>query len=912
MSSMLHKAASPLLALPAAMSLGVGLAGPAAAQGVISTSRYAPVNLSNYGPGPVSITSGTTISSTGLAAVSGAAADTELANAGDVSASEGIGIDLGAGGGVANQSGGRITGVDAVRLDAGGTAANAASGYIGGSRYGVLVENQAGSVTNAGKIAAGYDGVSLNHGGQVANSAGGTITGGHIGVYTGYGLGSVANSGLITARTGDAVSLYTGGSLSNSAAGRIIGGYSGVYAGGDGSSIQNAGIISGPSFGVYLTGRSDVINDGTIAGGADGVIDVGAGGSVENSGLISGTSFGLKLAADADVVNSGTITGGGTGVKLGAGSRLTNEASGLIEGGSIGLQAGDNAVIGNAGTIRDNTEAGVMLGSGDTLGNTGAISGVTGILVNGGDTSIAETGMVASTMAGGDAIEIEGGADTLILGTGAVITGGIDGSGTNSEIALTGTGTLGSNITRFGAGSVLDVAQGADWTVSGHWNVASVVNAGTLQPGVLSLTGDFTQTSTGTMRVEVTPEGGSQLNVTGAVRLGGALVYVLAPGSYEPGSEDFLTATGGITGSFDNVTDSQSPQAQVEALAGLGQGGTLTVTRSFTVGPDDDALFADAGQAMALEAQQANDVLLAHAAGGGASPCPAAGVARNDGSTQAGIAGALASAFCGAGGWVEADGTDMNEAGGYGAETAGFLAGVDREVSGFGTRLGLAVGYDGTWLSDKSGGTENADTMRVGLYGAQPVGRFVLSGDFMDGFVTTNTNRATGAGGAVGRAHGNILSGAVQISRPITVAGAALLPSAGLRVASVSISGFDEAAQSAAFALRVGASGGASVQPYIRMAVSRDFVATSQVVITPQAGLGLVYETGNPGSGVETIAGDGSVFTAGAKRLDAAAGQMMAGIAAGRNDWSVFARYNAEVAGNWSSQTIEAALQVRF
>ena len=53
MSSMLHKAASPLLALPAAMSLGVGLAGPAAAQGVISTSRYAPVNLSNYGPGPV-------------------------------------------------------------------------------------------------------------------------------------------------------------------------------------------------------------------------------------------------------------------------------------------------------------------------------------------------------------------------------------------------------------------------------------------------------------------------------------------------------------------------------------------------------------------------------------------------------------------------------------------------------------------------------------------------------------------------------------------------------------------------------------------------------------------------------------------------------------------------------------------
>ena len=52
--------------------------------------------------------------------------------------------------------------------------------------------------------------------------------------------------------------------------------------------------------------------------------------------------------------------------------------------------------------------------------------------------------------------------------------------------------------------------------------------------------------------------------------------------------------------------------------------------------------------------------------------------------------------------------------------------------------------------------------------------------------------------------------------------------------------GFDETARLAAFALRVGTPGGASVQPYIRMAVSRDFITASQVVITPQAGLGPV------------------------------------------------------------------------
>jgi hypothetical protein len=39
---------------------------------------------------------------------------------------------------------------------------------------------------------------------------------------------------------------------------------------------------------------------------------------------------------------------------------------------------------------------------------------------------------------------------------------------------------------------------------------------------------------------------------------------------------------------------------------------------------------------------------------------------------------------------------------------------------------------------------------------------------------------------------------------------------------------------------------------------------------------------------------------------------LSAGIAAGRDNWSLFAHYTAYVSGNWTSQTAEAGLQVKF
>jgi len=957
-------AVSGLQALPLAVSAGLALTPPAAAQTTVQGNQASTVNLGNYASGQmVSITLGTTITvGSGDGVISQSAA--WLANAGQVSAADGVGIALGAGGtfgntgqvssetavqifggaGLVDNSGSIIGSLDAIRLDDGGTADNLASGLVSASRYGVVVRSAAGAVSNAGIITAGYDGISLDKGGSAVNQAGGTIFGGHIGVYTGNAQGSVQNAGQISATSGDAVSLYSGGSLVNTASGRLLGGYSGVYAGGNGASIQNAGLITGPDFGVYLTGASAVTNTGTISGGIDGIIAVGAHASLVNDGMIYGTSIGVRTAADSVIDNTGTISGGTTGVKLGADGTLTNAAGGLIQGGAIGLQAGNDDIINNAGRILDNTQAGIVLGNGDSLTNSGSIGGVTGILVTGSDTSIANTGVITATGTNGDAILLQGDGDTLELGTGSEINGAIAATGVQESITLAGTGTLTSDITGFGGTGALAIAQNADWTASGNWAVAQVTNDGTFQPGIigtpLSLTGNFTQNADGTMQVYVTPGASTEFQVTGSVALAGALHYVLAPGSYEPTEETFLTASGPVTGAFTSVTETggqtqsqpqtqqtQQPasqqaaqqnqstgptapaasntgnQAAPLALQTVGHSETLLVTQNFVVAPEYDTLFAQAAQAMTLDAERNADDLLGHATGAASPGCPAAA---NAGTGAANIAQALGAGFCKAGGWIEATGTQLNAAG-YSAQTAGFLAGIDHTLA-TGTRIGAAIGYDSDRLTT---GAATANTMRLGLYAAQPLGRLILAASLEDGLVSQTTARNTGAGTAAGKTSGNSLAAALQISRPASLGPLTLTPAAGLRISQINLGSFAETATQSAFALHAGGLNNTAIQPYLRLSLAGNFTTTSNITLTPAASIGVATQTGgNPATTL--TAADGTTFTTTATRLNPTSAELSAGLTASRANWSLTLRYTATTAGNWTAQTAEGALLVRF
>jgi outer membrane autotransporter protein len=329
----------------------------------------------------------------------------------------------------------------------------------------------------------------------------------------------------------------------------------------------------------------------------------------------------------------------------------------------------------------------------------------------------------------------------------------------------------------------------------------------------------------------------------------------------------------------------------------------LVVTRNFVVAPADDALFAETSQAMALDAQRAGDDLLAHASGS-AAPCVSGTLPGG-----ANIATALASGFCQAGGWVEATGTKFNAANAYGASNTGFLAGIDRQAGI--AKLGVAVGYDETSLNDKAAGKASVDTMRIGLYGALPLGGLMLTGDVIDGLATSMTTRQTGAGAARAREAGNVLGGAMQLAMPISFHGISLVPAAGVRFADVRMGGFSETAADPAFAVTAPASGGFSAQPFLRMAVSESFVTASQVVFTPAASLGVTYQTG-AGGNARVESRDGTGFATRAAALDGVAGEAMVGMTASRGDLSLSATYSAQVAGNWSSQSVQAALEVKF
>jgi uncharacterized protein with beta-barrel porin domain len=343
------------------------------------------------------------------------------------------------------------------------------------------------------------------------------------------------------------------------------------------------------------------------------------------------------------------------------------------------------------------------------------------------------------------------------------------------------------------------------------------------------------------------------------------------------------------------------------------------------VAPADTAVFADADQQAAQDAQAANEALLGKAAegaqAGADSAACAAEAAVAPGNTTPGVstagrmATALGTAFCAAGGWVQATGSAAETTGedSFNAASAGFLAGVDAPVSDVGTRLGLAVGYDETWLHDASGGKGSLDTTRVGLYGSQPLGAFTVAADFLYGIASNTSTRQTGIGALGASNNSNVYQGGVQADSAFEVGGINLDPAAGIRFATVDADGLAERASGALRAFAVTAAGSvyASVQPYATLGVSEDFAAGS-FTITPDALLGYSADVGDRGAPVDVTAPDGTAF---ASPHDAPAGNMAevsAGLSARSGNFSFFASYSANLGGNWTAQTGEAGLRVQF
>jgi hypothetical protein len=177
-----------------------------------------------------------------------------------------------------------------------------------------------------------------------------------------------------------------------------------------------------------------------------------------------------------------------------------------------------------------------------------------------------------------------------------------------------------------------------------------------------------------------------------------------------------------------------------------------------------------------------------------------------------------------------------------------------------------------------------------------------------------DTGRATGAGDAGASRETNALTGAVQASAPFTVQQVVFTPAAGVIVTHMTGRGFAEtdSVDNGAFAVSGQGPAVTFVSPFAKIGVSRSFTDNGGVTWTPDAEVGYRRDGAAEGRAFTLTAVDGTSFAGNRIGLDKGSALLGASLTAHKTGWTVFVKYRAEVAGNWTDQSVAAGLRLAF
>ncbi len=315
-------------------------------------------------------------------------------------------------------------------------------GVINAGFVGIVADGDFSTVLNSGTIMSEDRGISLEDGDAITLDNSGTIIAVDIGVESEAGEGrQITNSGLIDAGSIGIDSDSTDERIEN--IGTILSDDEGVLSQGDSVQITNSGLIEASNDGIFSNGdTAQITNTGLIESEASGIDSDGLGAIIRNAGTLLAEQNGVDTdGADAQIINTGTIIAGNNGI------------------GSEGL----NIQITNTGTIIAARNAIDLGTAGAAVTNTGVLNAADGFAILGGF-----------------------GDQTVTLGKGSQILGGVDLSGGQDVLNIADDYDLGqSSFLSFDNVETLNIGDGVNAFVATEGATTRVQTLDITGPAVL-------------------------------------------------------------------------------------------------------------------------------------------------------------------------------------------------------------------------------------------------------------------------------------------------------------------------------------------------------------------------------------------------------------------------------------------
>jgi uncharacterized repeat protein (TIGR03803 family) len=320
-----------------------------------------------------------------------------------------------------------------------------------------------------------------------------------------------------------------------------------------------------------LGGSGAVTIGGSASTWTGGQIDLGSGGLTNTGTLTADTTAGnLVLTGAGTLTNNGTINEAGTNsLVLENTATLDNAGGGTFDlTANGGLSQSGGGTFTNAGTVEKTGGTGTSTIASATLSNTGTVEVASGTV----DISAAVTQVSGKTLAGG--IWTISGSSTVHAKLDITSAGSFTTLGAGAQVTLDGLHTGFTNLKglrTIDAGASFSLLGGQSFTTAG-----ALTNKGslTLAPGsVLTVSGNFTQASTGTLTIELggtnkSPTFGQLVSATGTVALAGSL--------------DVTSTAVPAVGSAFELLDNEGDASISGMFKGLSEGATFKVTAGTT------------------------------------------------------------------------------------------------------------------------------------------------------------------------------------------------------------------------------------------------------------------------------------------------------------------------------------------